>query len=384
VPRPDIRASIASLLPPCSSACLLALATCIAVTAQVPPRAPVSDQARRAAERIRSLRAEADALLAQERSVLAELRRLEAERDARIVEARTLDAEVAAVEKEFAATESHMTALERTKAEQAPRLRQRFVELYKLGSPGYARLLAGVDDVRDAARAYRAISALAAIDRERARAHASTLASLQKAHADLEARRRSLAGLRRDQDRARVQAEAAVRSHAAMVQSIDARRDLNAQLTSELVSAQQTLERQIAATGTSDTVLPLAPFKGQLDWPAAGRVTRRFGGVGAGERKGIDIGAAPSATIAAVHEGTVAFAGPFTGFGNLVILDHGEKAFSVYGYLDRVDVAKGARVARGQALGAAGTAPSGLDALYFELRIDGRAVDPLQWLKGRP
>jgi septal ring factor EnvC (AmiA/AmiB activator) len=80
----------------------------------------------------------------------------------------------------------------------------------------------------------------------------------------------------------------------------------------------------------------------------------------------------------------VAFAGPFAGFGNLVILDHGGKAFSVYGYLDRVDVVKGARVPRGQVLGGAGTTPSGLDAVYFELRIDGRAVDPLQWLKGRP
>jgi septal ring factor EnvC (AmiA/AmiB activator) len=107
-------------------------------------------------------------------------------------------------------------------------------------------------------------------------------------------------------------------------------------------------------------------------------------GSGTGERKGIEIAAAMTARVAVVHDGTVAFAGPFTGLGNLVIVDHGGNAFSVYGYLDRVDVAKGARVARGQALGEAGTAPSGLDALYFELRIDGRAVDPVQWLKGRP
>jgi septal ring factor EnvC (AmiA/AmiB activator) len=385
VVRPDIPTPAASPFPTRTVACLVALAACVVVAgAQAPARSPASDQARRAADRIRSLRAEADALLAQERNVLAELRRLEAERDARVAEARALDAEVSSVDRERADTESHMAALERTKAEQAPVLRQRLVELYKLGTPGYARLLAGVDDVRDTARAYRAITALAAIDRERARAHASTLASLAGAHADLEARTHSLAGLRQEQERARAQAEAAVRSHAAMVESIDARRDLNAQLTSELVAAQQTLEQQLAATGTSDTVLPIAPFKGQLDWPVTGRLSRRFVGSGTGERKGIEIAAAMTARVAVVHDGTVAFAGPFTGLGNLVIVDHGGNAFSVYGYLDRVDVAKGARVARGQALGEAGTAPSGLDALYFELRIDGRAVDPVQWLKGRP
>jgi septal ring factor EnvC (AmiA/AmiB activator) len=365
------------------------LAAALAMSAGAQATRPLaSDASRRAEERIRSLRAEADALLTQERSLLGELRRLEAERDARVARVRSLESEAAAVEEELAATESHLGALERSHAEQTPLLRQRLAELYKLGAPGYARLLAGVDDLRDVGRAYRTISALAALDRERARAHASTLQSLRSAREELVARQQALAGLRREQDEARLRAETAVRSHAALVASIDARRDLNAQLTGELMAAQEKLEQQIAATGTSDAVLPLAPFKGVLDWPVTGRVVRRFvapgrvaGGAG---RRGIDIASPASAPVAAVHDGTVAFAGPFAGFGNLVIVDHGGKAFTVYGYLDRVGVTKGARVGRGQVLGDTGTAPSGLDALYFELRVDGRAVDPLQWLKGRP
>ena len=293
-----------------SAAVVAALAT--TAGAQVTPPA-ASDASRRAAERVRALRAEADALLSQERSVLGELRRLEAERDARAAQVRSLVAEVAGVERDLAATESHLAALERNYAEQAPRLRQRLVELYKLGAPGYARLLAGVDDLRDVGRAYRTITALAALDRERARAHASTLSSLRRARDELAARRQSLARLRRDQDEARARAEAAVRSHAALVASIDARRDLNAQLTGELMAAQETLERQIAATGSSDTVLPLAPFKGALDWPVAGRVVRQFVApgrlAGGAVRRGIDIASAASAPVAAVHDGTVAFAG---------------------------------------------------------------------------
>jgi septal ring factor EnvC (AmiA/AmiB activator) len=89
--------------------------------------------------------------------------------------------------------------------------------------------------------------------------------------------------------------------------------------------------------------------------------------------------------VAAVHEGTVAFADLFTGYGTLVIVEHGGGAFSLYGYLDKAQVARGQRVEAGTAVGVSGRNPSGNPALYFELRIDGRPVDPLQWLqKGNP
>jgi septal ring factor EnvC (AmiA/AmiB activator) len=84
-----------------------------------------------------------------------------------------------------------------------------------------------------------------------------------------------------------------------------------------------------------------------------------------------------------VHEGTVAYAEPFSGYGNLVILDHGGQSYSLYGYLASLDVTRGARVERGESVGTSGRPPTGEPALYFELRIDGKPVDPLQWLKRR-
>jgi murein hydrolase activator len=82
-----------------------------------------------------------------------------------------------------------------------------------------------------------------------------------------------------------------------------------------------------------------------------------------------------------VHEGTVAFADQFTGYGNLVIVDHGDGAYSLYGYLNTLEATRGAAVAAQTAVGSSGRDPSGNPALYFELRIDGKPVDPLQWLK---
>jgi septal ring factor EnvC (AmiA/AmiB activator) len=81
----------------------------------------------------------------------------------------------------------------------------------------------------------------------------------------------------------------------------------------------------------------------------------------------------------------VAFADEFTGYGKLVIVEHGGGAFSLYGHLGTIRVSRGARVEAGTTVGLSGRNPSGTPTVYFELRIDGRPVDPLQWLqKGNP
>ncbi len=85
----------------------------------------------------------------------------------------------------------------------------------------------------------------------------------------------------------------------------------------------------------------------------------------------------------AIHEGVVAFAGTFSGFGNLVIVEHSPQTFSLYGDLLEVGVSKGSRLERGQILGTVGATPAGPAGLYFELRVDGQPVDPLQWLRKR-
>jgi len=88
--------------------------------------------------------------------------------------------------------------------------------------------------------------------------------------------------------------------------------------------------------------------------------------------------------VRAVHGGVVAFAAPFSGFGTLVILDHGGGAFTIYGHLAEARVERGTRVSRAGVVGTVGLAPAGSAALYFEVRVDGRPADPLQWLRSSP
>ena len=141
-----------------------------------------------------------------------------------------------------------------------------------------------------------------------------------------------------------------------------------------------------AADGSA---LPIRPFRGDLEWPVTGRMLTRFGRRGPGVERapaetGVQFTVEEGSPVRAVHDGTVAFAGPFTGYGNLVIVDHGGQTFSLYGQLAAPQVERGAKIDRGNIVGTAGRILAGIPGMYFEMRVDGKPVDPLEWLKKTP
>jgi septal ring factor EnvC (AmiA/AmiB activator) len=370
---------------------LLACAALGAATfAQQADRARTEALARRASVRIMALQREADRLAAEEKTVLGELRKLEVEQELKATELKQLDADAARVEADLASTTAKVAALQRTEISELPALRARLVEIYKLGRARYLRLLLSTQDVRRLGEASRTIAALAQLDRDRIESRQRTVASLKATRATLQERSRQLTQLRTDGERAKTAAESAARARTDLIRDIDRRRDLNAQLAGELQAAQQKLQATLRDLRTGapavDSSLPLRPFRGDLDWPVSGTLRRRFGRTttpGDSSSNGIEIAAPDGADAMAVHDGLVAFAGTFAGFGNLVILDHGAQTFSLYGDLLEIAVKKGAHLDRGRPVGSVGPLPDGGSGLYFELRVDGQPVDPLQWLKKR-
>jgi septal ring factor EnvC (AmiA/AmiB activator) len=346
-------------------------------------------------DRLAALQREAEALARDERTLLTELRQLEVERDLKAEERRRIDAELTLVGQQRAEAVGRIAAIEAQVAQQRPGVKARLVDLYKLGRPGYLRLLLDVEGVRAVARAYRTVSAQMEADRRRLGEFRRSVDELRATERALRERTQRLEALQAQAQAAQRAAERAVARHDALIAQIDGRRDLNARLTGELQAAQQRLAAlepsaaEAREASEASTFVPIGPLRGSLDWPASGRLTARFGprrdprfGTTV-VRAGIEIAAGSGAPALAVHDGVVAWAEPFVGFGNLVIVDHGRQAYSLYGYLDSVAVARGMRVARGDAVGSVGRTPAGKPCLYFELRIDGKPVDPVQWLKKR-
>jgi murein DD-endopeptidase MepM/ murein hydrolase activator NlpD len=128
---------------------------------------------------------------------------------------------------------------------------------------------------------------------------------------------------------------------------------------------------------------------GPMLHPAAGRYSSGFGqrvdplGAGTGFHPGLDIAAPKGAAVTAAAAGEVIHAGPAGTYGNMIAIRHADGTETRYAHLSAVDVKVGDRVAAGAALGAVGsTGRSTGPHLHFEVRRDGKAVNPRPYLDG--
>jgi septal ring factor EnvC (AmiA/AmiB activator) len=357
-------------------------------SAQAPGTPDVQGQ--RITDRIRALQREAQVLAGEARTLVGDLRKLEIERDLKAEQAKQAAAQTAEADRALRETTDRLAELELQRLAQLPDMKQQLVDVYKRGPSGYARLLFGARDLREFARAARAIASLATINRKRMEEHRRTLDALRRERAAFAQRARELQAREAAARQARAEAERAVAARAARMAEIDSRRDLTAQYVGELQVAHDKIQQQLNASDgrASAVTVPLLPFRGALDWPTTGRINSRFGQSegrlgGSAVRNGIEIASTEDLPVRAVHGGTVAYADAFTGLGTLVILDHGSNNYSLYGYLGSISVQTGATVDSGVEVGRIGASPAGPPALYFELRIDGKPTDPVQWLKPR-
>jgi septal ring factor EnvC (AmiA/AmiB activator) len=121
---------------------------------------------------------------------------------------------------------------------------------------------------------------------------------------------------------------------------------------------------------------------GGLVAPLEGKVVGRFGKQldpvfdVVVENRGVEIEAASGAVIRAVGGGEVVFAGGVSGFGKVLIIQHGSGLFSVYGKAETFAVKQGQKVSAGEAVGKLPANPAGKSVLYLELRAAGTAIDP--------
>ena len=173
----------------------------------------------------------------------------------------------------------------------------------------------------------------------------------------------------------------------------EAERRAAARREAAAAAAAQKREGGSAAPRTPRTTPPrpavasAPPLKvGGLGWPVSGNLLARYGGRLPDGRAstGVLIGAPSGTPVTAVADGTVVFSEWMTGYGLILILDHGNGYMSLYAHNDSLLKDSGDRVKRGDAVARVGTSGGqGQAALYFELRRNGQPVDPSSWLQRR-
>jgi lipoprotein NlpD len=128
--------------------------------------------------------------------------------------------------------------------------------------------------------------------------------------------------------------------------------------------------------------LPSLPAP-QWSWPASGRVAVEFGGR-PGTGTGMLIDGAAGSPITASAAGTVVYSGSgLIGYGELIIIKHNDTYLSAYGHNASLLVKEGQRIKKGQKIATMGKGPGGKPRLHFEIRRNGKPVDPRKYLPAR-
>ncbi|MGB9720402.1 MAG: murein hydrolase activator EnvC family protein [bacterium] len=150
-----------------------------------------------------------------------------------------------------------------------------------------------------------------------------------------------------------------------------------------IVSLQKQREKEIAIAKSHFEM-----NKGKLPWPCKGSVGTKFGKVvhpkynTTTKNNGIDILSTYGEQVYSVAQGKVVYAGKFMGYGNLVLIDHFDGFYSLYGHLSEILVKVGDEVPAGRIIGRVGESGSlSGPMLHFELRKEGKPVDPLVYLE---
>lgn len=186
------------------------------------------------------------------------------------------------------------------------------------------------------------------------------------------------------------------RRQAALAAKASSLRDLIARLEADRRDAEQRAASRagsktpLAVTATESArppagapanFRPIAQAKGRFAVPATGLLVTRFGEVQPGgmTSKGLTFETRAGAQVVAPFDGRVVYAGPFKGYGRILIIDHGGGYYSVLAGLDRIEQSVGQWLVAGEPVG---VMPQGSQRprLYLELRDNGQSINPLPWL----
>lgn len=292
---------------------------------------------------------------------------------------RELSTKIAQAERELQGTEARWAARVRA--------------LYKQGQFAYFRLLFSAESLTDMAQRIKYLSTITAQDQTLSERYASDLAALTAKKEALESRRATLASDRNRLGETRAEIADEKWRQRILLAKLQEEKEGHLTAIRELEAVSTRLQKLITQLTKQDktTAHPLAgPFaarKGKLPWPTDGEIILHFGRQENPKlralpfNKGIGIRAPLGRQIQAVYDGTVLYADWFRGYGQMIILDHGQGFYSLYAHGSELLVRVGDAVRASQIIGRVGETGS-LEGpqLYFELRHRGDPQDPLAWL----
>ena len=311
----------------------------------------------------------------------------------------SLDAQLDAISSEVGTTTSDLVRAQDEITVKQATLRRRLVDIFKRGPLFDFQVLLSARSFGELLARYKYLHLLAVRDqtlvhrvedlRNQINHQRANLVRFQeniKLNLDEKAEEEDrLKTLRLEQSRSLAHAKRRAQDTDARLQAISRDESRLSSVIANLESARLRAER--TSPGASRSASTISKGAGSMDWPVHGAILYNFGRVVNPNNttvrwNGIGIKAASGTEVHAVAAGKVLVADQFGTYGLTVIVQHPGGDYSVYGSLSKISTEKGAVVTKGQVIGYVGTSDPDLPAhLHFELRPQGHAVDPMDFLR---
>lgn len=279
--------------------------------------------------------------------------------------------------------------LDSSRQKQEKSLRSDLIAMYKTGNEEPIKILLNQEDPAKLSRMLIYYKYLLKARTEKIDAYTETIEKIGKNQSDLDHQNSQLDQLRLSLKKQEASLNGSLARRARLLDRLENRiltaeqqivdRKENALRLEKLI--QEAVER-IAKLAPPESYRPFAELKGQYPWPVPGKVNYRFGSARTGDLRwqGVVLKSASGKEVKSIHHGRVVFADYMRGYGLLVIVDHEDGYMTLYGHNQSLFVEPGDWVTPGDQLALVGNTGGLPEAgLYFEVRQNGKPVNPARW-----
>ncbi len=331
-------------------------------------------------EELKHKKNEEKAVLKKEESILGTLSRMERDLLQREKELMRLDAKYDQIRKNIISVQEKLNRIQHKIDQNQSRLHSRIIAIYKTGRIGYLPYLLSTDSYNDSVRMMKFLKIIIAYDANLLSNYQAQWFKKRQYQEKLEHDVKELKRIRAEQESKKTEILHAEKEKRAFLKVVRRQkteyrkwiRELEDR-ASELQLLIERLERETSDKGIYD--LSFKDHKGRLSLPVRGNIIPQKRG------RGIIIEAPKDSPVRAVFSGMVIYSGWFEGYGNIIILDHGDKYYTVSGHASKVLKRVNEPVAEGEVIALVGdTGSIRGPRLYFEIRYKGKPQDPLEWL----
>lgn len=314
-------------------------------------------------------------------------------------ELQAIEKDLEFAQKKIKAAENEVVSEKEKLKEKAKLLENRLRQIYKHRLTGYLEILFNSESFSDFLTRFRYIKNILSLDAEVINGIRQQMKKTEDSKLNLENREEILYLLKEEVEKGKENIEFSIKAKKSIMNKIESQKEVYLKSLKELEQSSQEIKNMIEriykqqeedskeASQKEVPAITLKPKKGILALPIQGKLISEYGRQKNTDyntytfNSGIDISAPLGQVVRAAGSGEVIYTGNIKGYGQIIIIDHGGRTTTLYAHFSKILIDIGDKVEKGQPIGQVGDS-GGVSStrLHFEVRVEGKPTDPMNWL----